>query len=95
MPPPSARCASPRGGRSGPTSGSSRGGERAFVAAAAPTGRTAVVVRFRVSGVGRYQEVLDGLDYRADSQELIPHEAVTEWIYRQARALLHERAAGS
>ena len=51
--------------------------------------------RVEVSGFGGYAEVLEGLDYRADGRGLIPHEAVTRWIDRQARALRDAWPAGS
>ncbi len=60
---------------------------RAYIAAAARRGHIAIVIPFRVSGFGDYVEVLEGLDYSADGRGLIPHEALTRWIERQAREL--------
>jgi hypothetical protein len=60
---------------------------RAFVADAAAGGRRALVVPFRVHGFGPYADVLEGLDYVADGRGLVPHQAVTDWIARQADAL--------
>lgn len=65
---------------------------RDFVAATAAAGRTALVLPFRVSGFGPYADVLDGLDYVANQQGLVPHEAVTRWLARQANTL--ERSDG-
>jgi hypothetical protein len=60
---------------------------RTFVETATAAGRTVIVIPFRVSGFGDYARVLEGLQYRADQRGLIPHERVTQWIDRQARAL--------
>lgn len=60
---------------------------REFVATATAEGRTVIVLPFRVSGFGPYAEVLEGLDYIADEQGLVPHEAVTRWLARQADTL--------
>lgn len=67
---------------------------RAFVEAADTAGRTAIVIPFRVSGFGNYAAVLEGLEYRADQRGLIPHEAVTRWIARQAQALRSADSVG-
>ena len=52
---------------------------RDYVAAAHASGRTALVVPYRVYGFGPYAEVLDGLDYVADETGLVPHPAVAGW----------------
>lgn len=61
---------------------------RDFVRRSRDQGRTPIVVPFRVHGFGPYSDVLEGLDYVADEQGLLPHPAVTRWIERQARTLL-------
>lgn len=60
---------------------------REFVANAAATDGTAIVIPFRVHGFGPYARVLDGLDYVADEKGLIPHEGVTRWIEAQIAQL--------
>lgn len=60
---------------------------RAYVQAASDAGRRAIVIPFRVFGFGPYAELLEGLDYVADEQGLIPHPAIGNWILRQAEAL--------
>ena len=60
---------------------------RAFVQAANVAGRRAIVIPFRVFGFGPYAELLEGLDYVADEQGLIPHPAMGRWVRRQAEAL--------
>ncbi len=60
---------------------------RAFVTRAREQRGRAVVIPFRVHGFGPYAEVLDGLEYAADGNGLLPHPAVTDWIAAQARAL--------
>lgn len=60
---------------------------REFVSGASDSGGTALVIPFRVHGFGPYAKVLEGLEYRADEQGLIPHPGVTEWIAQQASLL--------
>lgn len=60
---------------------------RKFVSTANDTGGTALVIPFRVHGFGPYAKVLEGLEYRADEQGLIPHPGVTAWIALQADLL--------
>lgn len=60
---------------------------RAFVDNAKATGGTAIVIPYRVHGFGPYAEVLEGLDYVADEQGLIPHAGVTRWIAGQIEEL--------
>lgn len=60
---------------------------RQFVSAASATGGIALVIPYRVHGFGPYSKVLEGLEYRADEQGLIPHPGVTTWIAQQARLL--------
>lgn len=60
---------------------------RAFVQRAADEHGVALVVPFRVQGFGPYEEVLEGLEYRADGVGLLPSPAVTRWIHRQAATL--------
>ena len=60
---------------------------RAFVQRAAQEGGTAIVIPFRVQGFGPYAEVLEGHDYVADKQGLIPHPEVTKWIEHEISAL--------
>lgn len=60
---------------------------RAFITGAASEGRQAIVLPFRLYGFGPYAQVLEGLDYLADRQGLLPHANVTAWISRQAEEL--------
>ncbi len=57
---------------------------RGYVSKQSREGRV-LVVPFRVFGFGPYDEVLEGLDYRADGKGLLPHRNVTEWLREQAR----------
>ncbi len=50
-------------------------------------GGRAIVIPFRVTGFGPYATVLEGLDYVADHQGLIPHSEVTRWIEHEIDAL--------
>ncbi len=61
---------------------------REFVKSANTAGRNVIVIPFRVYGFGPYADVLEGLDYVADGQGLVPHPGVTEWIERQIELLL-------
>ncbi|PCJ39529.1 MAG: hypothetical protein COA71_13815 [SAR86 cluster bacterium] len=56
---------------------------RAFVENASNQNGRAIVLPYRVQGFGPYATVLEGLDYRADGQGLVPHPAVTQWIEGQ------------
>jgi sirohydrochlorin ferrochelatase len=67
---------------------------REFVSTASAEGRTAIVIPYRVHGFGPYAEVLEGLDYKADEQGLIPHKGVSDWIDSQAN-MLKEKLADS
>jgi len=60
---------------------------RGFVKRATDDGGTAIVIPFRVQGFGPYAKVLEGLDYVADQQGLIPHPEVTTWIEHEIQAL--------
>jgi sirohydrochlorin cobaltochelatase len=60
---------------------------RGFLEASSAAGRTTIVVPYRVHGFGPYASVLEGLDYVADGQGLLPHTDITAWIARQAEAL--------
>jgi sirohydrochlorin ferrochelatase len=60
---------------------------RSFVTSANDDGVTPIVIPFRAYGFGSYDEVLAGLDYRADGRGLMPHEEVTMWIADQIAAL--------
>jgi hypothetical protein len=60
---------------------------RAFVQRASDEGGTAIVIPFRVQGFGPYAKVLEGLDYVADQQGLIPHPEMGKWIEREIAAL--------
>lgn len=60
---------------------------RDFVRGTSEAGRTALVLPFRVHGFGPYHEALEGLDYVANENGLIPHPAVTRWIVRQVQQL--------
>jgi hypothetical protein len=59
---------------------------RDFLGAERNAGRRTIVVPFRVYGFGPYAAVLDGLEYEADRQGLLPDPRVTEWILLQANA---------
>lgn len=61
---------------------------RGFVEAETEAGRRVLVVPFRLSGFGPYRNVLDGLDYTASEEGILPHAAVTDWVDREYRALL-------
>ena len=63
---------------------------REFVGNASASGGTALVIPYRVHGFGPYAAVLEGLEYRADEQGLIPHPSVTAWIEAQV-VLLEEQ----
>jgi hypothetical protein len=60
---------------------------REFVQTSLDEGGKTIVIPFRVQGFGPYAEIVDGLDYIADGEGLLPHEAVTEWIRLQAESL--------
>jgi len=60
---------------------------REFVANANATGGTALIIPYRVHGFGPYEGVLEGLEYVADGQGLIPHAGVTRWIEAQIAEL--------
>ncbi len=60
---------------------------RGFVEAAGTDDGRCLVVPFRVFGFGPYAEVLEGLDYVSDGLGLLPHEAVSAWMERQAESL--------
>ena len=60
---------------------------REFVGSANTASRNVLVIPFRVHGFGPYADVLEGLDYIADGQGLVPHPGVTEWIERQIELL--------
>jgi len=62
---------------------------RAFVQSARDDGVTTIVIPFRVQGFGPYAQVLDGLEYVADGQGLVPHTEVTKWIAAQIETLRH------
>lgn len=63
---------------------------REFVANANATGGTVIVIPYRVHGFGPYERVLEGLEYVADGQGLIPHAGVTRWIEAQIAILEEE-----
>ncbi|MFT4861769.1 MAG: sirohydrochlorin cobaltochelatase [Pseudohongiellaceae bacterium] len=65
---------------------------RAYVSAASETGKTVIVVPYRVQGFGPYRDVLAGLNYRADGLGLVPHDNVSLWIENQAQQLQRELA---
>jgi len=59
---------------------------RAFVAAETSAGRQVLVIPYRLSGLGPYAKVLEGLDYVA-TDGLLPHDGVTEWVLETARTI--------
>ncbi len=68
---------------------------RSYVEEQARSG-TVLVVPFRLSGFGPYADVLEGLEFRADSLGLLPHPMITEWIINgvEETACLHGWAYG-
>lgn len=60
---------------------------RAYVSRAVEESGTAIVIPFRVQGFGEYDNVLKGLEFRADRLGLIPHEEITRWIEREIQSL--------
>lgn len=60
---------------------------RTYVANSNATHGSAIVIPYRVHGFGPYADVLEGLNYVADEQGLIPHEGVTRWIAAQIEEL--------
>ncbi len=60
---------------------------RAYMSAASESGKTVIVVPYRVQGFGPYRDVLAGLNYRADGLGLVPHDNVGLWIENQAQQL--------
>jgi sirohydrochlorin cobaltochelatase len=56
---------------------------RGFVAEASEGEGTAIVIPYRVQGFGPYAEVLEGLDYEAAGQGLLPSVEVEHWVRRQ------------
>jgi sirohydrochlorin ferrochelatase len=57
---------------------------RSYVQQASASGKTTLVVPYRVMGFGPYHGVLSGLDYRADETGLVPHDNVGLWLMNQA-----------
>jgi len=66
---------------------------RNYIEQATAKGLTPIVVPYRVQGFGPYEEVLQGLDYRADKQGLLPHANVNLWIAKQADQLMQEASS--
>jgi len=64
---------------------------REFVKRANEEGGQAIVIPYRVFGFGPYAEILEDMEYTSDGQGLIPHEAVTRWVDRQANELREDR----
>jgi len=61
---------------------------RGFVAAASEGEGRAIVIPYRVQGFGPYAEALDGLDYAASGQGLLPSVEVEHWVRRQIADML-------
>lgn len=59
---------------------------RAYVQAESSAGRTLLLIPYRLSGLGPYREVLEGLPYQA-TEGILPHPGVTEWITSSAHAI--------
>jgi hypothetical protein len=53
----------------------------------AESDRTLIVIPFRVHGFGPYADALEGIDYVADGQGLIPHPQITAWLDQQVSIL--------
>lgn len=68
-------------------------GIRNYMEQASADGLTPIVVPYRVQGFGPYEEALQGLDYRADKQGLLPHANVSLWIANQADQLMQEASS--
>lgn len=60
---------------------------RQLIETANTTGGTALIIPYRVHGFGPYEQVFEGLQYRANQTGLIPHSAVTDWIIEQVSML--------
>ncbi len=60
---------------------------RAWVTDHVASGRRVLVIPFRLSGFGPYEDVLDGLEYEADGLGLLPHEAIGGWLRRRTAAV--------
>lgn len=60
---------------------------RQLIETANTTGGTALIIPYRVHGFGPYEQVFEGLQYRANHTGLIPHSAVTDWIIEQVSTL--------
>lgn len=60
---------------------------RAFVENASRDGGRALVIPFRVQGFGPYAETLEGLNYAADGEGLLPGPEVERWARRQVEEL--------
>jgi sirohydrochlorin ferrochelatase len=63
---------------------------RRWVSDRSAAGLRVIVVPYRLSGFGPYADVLEGLDYDANGQGLIPHDAVTTWIRRRVQAVVKD-----
>jgi len=61
---------------------------RDYIRDVSQEGYTPLVVPFRVSGFGPYARVLEGLDYEASGQGLLPHANVSKWIENQTELLM-------
>lgn len=55
-------------------------------------GRTVLIIPFRLFGFGPYDEVFNGLHYRADSTGFLPDPRITNWIMQQYRMLSEVKA---
>lgn len=60
---------------------------REYVESSERDGGVTLVIPFRLHGFGPYAEVLQGLNYVADGQGLLPHPGVTNWIAEQIEIL--------
>jgi len=61
---------------------------RNYIQEVSQKGFTPLVVPFRVQGFGPYARVLEGLDYEASGQGLLPHVNVGQWIENQTELLM-------
>lgn len=59
----------------------------AYVAAASEGEGRVIVLPYRVQGFGPYAEVLEGFEYAADEQGLLPSVEVERWVRRQIAQL--------
>lgn len=60
---------------------------RKFVSSESTSGRTVIIIPFRLFGFGPYGEVFQDQDYRADSLGFLPDDRITTWIASQLKTM--------